>query len=282
MRQISTYLLRFWAALLLGALLLALPAAAAPATSLYFRGSQFSAQPGVCLVDGVTYVPLRAFSEQADSSAVLDWNKETKTATLSGDGLALQVSVGSSYLVANGRYLYCGGSCFTRDGGLMVPIRPLAEAFGFSVVWDGRKREVRVEGELKPIESGESYYDEDNLYWLSRIISAEARGESLEGQIAVGNVVLNRMANDYWPDDVYGVVFDDRYGVQFSPTANGTIYDEPAESAVIAAKLALDGANTAGNSLFFLNEAIATSKWIVESCEFVKTIGNHSFYTKDV
>ena len=282
MRQISTSLLRLCAALLLTALLLALPAAAAPATSLYFRGSRFSAAPGVCMVDGVTYVPLRAFSQQADSSAVLEWNKETKTATLSGSGLTLQVSVGSSYLVANGRYLYLNGSCFTRDGSLMVPIRPLAEAFGFSVVWDAKKREVRVEGELEPIESGEAYYDEDNLYWLSRIISAEARGESLEGQIAVGNVVLNRMANDYWPDDVYGVVFDDRYGVQFSPTANGTIYDEPVESAVIAAKLALDGANTAGDSLFFLNEAIATSKWIVESCEYVTTIGNHSFYTKDV
>lgn len=282
MRQISTYLLRFTAALLLAVLLLMLPAAAAPSTSVYFMGSRFGAGSGVCLMDGVTYVPLRAFSEQADSSAELIWDAESKTATLHSRDLELQVSVGSSYLVANGRYLYLNGTCFSRDGVLMLPIRPLAKAFGFSVVWDSSKREVRVNGERSPIESGDSFYDEDDLYWLSRIISAEARGESLEGQIAVGNVVLNRMANDYWPDDVYGVVFDDRYGVQFSPTANGTIYDEPAESAVIAAKLAMDGANTAGNSLFFLNEAIATSKWIVESCEFVKTIGNHSFYTKDV
>jgi N-acetylmuramoyl-L-alanine amidase len=49
------------------------------------------------------------------------------------------------------------------------------------------------------IESGDTWYDEEDLYWLSRIISAEARGESLEGQIAVGNVVLNRMKSDRWP-----------------------------------------------------------------------------------
>jgi N-acetylmuramoyl-L-alanine amidase len=47
---------------------------------------------------------------------------------------------------------------------------------------------------------------------------------------------------------------------------------------VIAAKLALDGAQVAGGSLYFLNEARATSRWIVNNCDYVTTIGSHSFY----
>ncbi|MFR3921270.1 MAG: cell wall hydrolase [Dysosmobacter welbionis] len=38
-----------------------------------------------------------------------------------------------------------------------------------------------------------------DLYWLSRIISAESRGENMTGQIAVGNVVLNRVAAKEFP-----------------------------------------------------------------------------------
>lgn len=47
-----------------------------------------------------------------------------------------------------------------------------------------------------------------DLYWLSRIISAESRGESLKGQIAVGNVVLNRVEEDDFPDTIPAVIFD--------------------------------------------------------------------------
>lgn len=283
MRRISTRVAGV-AAALAAALLLTTAAAAAPATAptVYIRGSALAAAPGVCLVDGVTYVPLRAFASAMSGDAAVSWDDASKTAAVSAPGLKLRVTVGDSYLVANGRYLYLDGSCYNRDGSTMVPVRPLARAFGAEVRWDRSTMAVQVEGGGTPIESGDTYYDADTLYWLSRIISAEARGESLEGQIAVGNVVLNRAANDYWPESVYDVIFDDRCGVQFSPTANGTIYDEPTELAVVAAKLALDGANTAGESLFFLNEAIATSKWIVENCDYVTTIGNHSFYTTDV
>jgi N-acetylmuramoyl-L-alanine amidase len=79
-------------------------------------------------------------------------------------------------------------------------------------------------------------------------------------------------------DTVREVIFDRRCGVQFSPTANGAIYKEPTQSAVIAAKLALDGAQVAGGSLYFLNEAKATSRWIINNCDYVITIGSHSFY----
>ena len=45
----------------------------------------------------------------------------------------------------------------------------------------------------------EAEYTEEDLYWLSRIISAESRGESLLGQMAVGSVILNRRASGKFP-----------------------------------------------------------------------------------
>ena len=86
----------------------------------------------------------------------------------------------------------------------------------------------------------------DDLYWLSRIISAESRGEPLEGQIAVGNVVLNRVASADFPDTIYGVIFDDRWGGQFTPVRNGTIYQVPSARSVEAAGLSLSRGHTAG------------------------------------
>ena len=121
-------------------------------------------------------------------------------------------------------------------------------------------------------------YNENDLYWLSRIISAEARGESLEGQIAVGNVVLNRVRHASYPSTIYGVIFDRKHGTQFSPVSMGTIYRTPSESSVIAAKICLEGYSISDEILFFMNPRIATSNWISKNRPFAFRIGNHDFY----
>lgn len=120
--------------------------------------------------------------------------------------------------------------------------------------------------------------DEDAVYWLSRIISAESKGESLEGQIAVGNVVLNRVKSPEFPNTIYGVIFDDRWGGQFEPVRNGTIYLEPTAQSVQAAKQCLSGVNNIGNCLYFLAPDLAQNFWIPQNREYVTTIGCHDFY----
>ena len=227
---------------------------------------------------GTAFVPLRAFTTALAPQYTVEWDKETRTAWVRGENMELSAGAGAEYIIANGRYLWLDEPGFIADGRMMLPVRTLARAFGCRVCWDGANRRVLIDGRISPIESGESFYDEDDLYWLSRIIYAEAGGECLEGQVAVGCVVLNRMAEDYWPDSVYGVIFDCRCGVQFAPTQNGAVYRQPSDSAVAAAKLALDGAETVGDSKFFFNAAAATSSWIADNREYVTTIGAHSFY----
>lgn len=232
--------------------------------------------PGAKLIDSTTYLPLRAACESAGYT--VGWQNATASATVSGKGVSLSVARDSIYLVANGRYIYLNGTARIIDGTMYIPARPLAKALGWSVEWVNSTQTAKLTSVGGAIRSGDSFYKEDEVLWLSRIISAEARGESLLGQIAVGAVILNRVASPEYPNTIYGVIFDKQWGVQFEPTINGTIWNEPTASAVMAAKLALDGANPVGGSLYFLNPAIAESSWIPANRNFYSRIGNHSFY----
>ncbi len=132
--------------------------------------------------------------------------------------------------------------------------------------------------QAKNMVKADSAYDYEDLYWLSRIISAEAKGESFTGQIGVGTVVLNRVKSKQFPNTVKGVVFDKKYGTQFTPVANGTIYNTPTQSAVVAAKMCLDGYTLSNSVLYFLNPSIATSSWIQNNRKYAFRVGNHEFY----
>lgn len=252
---------------------------AGASTRIFVGGEEFLPSSIISRIEGVTYVPLRDFVLALDETAEFSWNEDKKTAFVYAQGLEIRVPQNEQYIVANGRYLYLYGTVRNQDGTLTLPIRPLAEAFGVSVSWDAESQSVFVSGEVEPILPGWAFYDETSVYWLSHIIYAEAGGESLDGQIAVGQVVLNRVANTCWPDNIRDVLFDDRCGVQFSPTENGTIYMEPSGLAVAAAKMALEGADVVGDSYYFLNPDISSDRWFERNCEYVTTIGSHRFYT---
>ena len=245
---------------------------------ILINGESFAPPAPMVVKSGTTYVPLRAFCEVIEPSSQITWDKETKTAMVSAENLELQVTIDQKYLIANERYLYIPDGCFSVDGNIMVPVRQLAKAYGATVEWDGKTKTITITSGGPPIEHGEIYYNQDDVFWLSRIIYAESGAESLDGQIGVGNVVLNRVASKDFPDTIYDVIFDTQFGIQFTPISNGAIYRTPTEQCEIAAKLALDGAITVKDSLFFVNASLATNSWIMDNCKYVTTIGGHSFY----
>lgn len=128
-----------------------------------------------------------------------------------------------------------------------------------------------------PKETVKSYNDDD-LYWLSRLIEAEAQGEGYIGKVAVGNCVLNRVLSKDYPNNVVKVIFDTNYGVQYQPISNGKIYNTPSVSSIQAAVAALEGARPVGNSMFFYNPKKSTSSWIANNRRYYTTIGNHNFH----
>jgi len=123
----------------------------------------------------------------------------------------------------------------------------------------------------------ESNIDSDDLLWLARIIEAEAGNEPYEGKLAVGSVIINRVKSNEFPSTIYGVIFDSKYGVQFTPTANGTIYNKPSEESNRAAVEILKGNIYNNEILYFVNHDISNSKWF-ETKKYVFKIGNHTFY----
>ena len=85
----------------------------------------------------------------------------------------------------------------------------------------------------------EKPYSDNDLYILSHIISAESGNCSEDMMVAVGSVVLNRVSDERFPDTIEEVVFQPG---QYSPTWNGTFYNEPTDEAVdIAEMLLTDG-----------------------------------------
>ena len=98
------------------------------------------------------------------------------------------------------------------------------------------------------------------------------------GQIAVGNVVMNRVRHRDYPHTIYGVIFDRKYGVQFSPVLDGSIYQTPTYSSTLSAKIVLEGFSLSEDALFFLAPKIAQSDWIVNHRTYLFTVGNHDFY----
>ncbi len=232
------------------------------------------------LISSTTYVPLRAFFAALLPEASITYSASTRTARLSGGGLALEASDGSHLVYANERCLYSDMPVrILSDGTMYIPVRILAKALSLGVVWNDASRSVSLTGKASPLLSGSRYYDADTVYWLSRIISAESRGEPFIGQVAVGNVVLNRVKHREFPNTVWGVIFDRRDGiVQFSPVDDGSIWQTPYHTSVTAAKVCLEGYTVSDRILFFYAPSMVTHTWISQNRPYAFTIAGHRFY----
>lgn len=108
---------------------------------------------------------------------------------------------------------------------------------------------------------------------LSRLVEAEAKGESYAGKVAVATVVLNRVESDLFPNSLYGVIHD---GIQFSPVLNGTINQPASAESKQAVDEALAYQGYGRESLFFYNPDKAQSSYL-SSKEVTTVIGDHVF-----
>lgn len=220
------------------------------------------------LTDGVTYVPLRSLMD-AFGGWKVSWDSSKKVAVAQSDDLRLTADPDADTITAGGRTY--SGQVFVERGRTYVPVRLVATLCGGSVSWDRYLGGVAVT-------SPDGEHDAADLYWLSRIISAESQGESMEGQIAVGNVVLNRVAAEEFPDTIPAVIFDRKHDVQFTPVSNGTVFLAPTAKSVEAAKRVLNGENTVGQALYFYAPALSQGTWINANRVYHMTIGCHRFY----
>lgn len=121
--------------------------------------------------------------------------------------------------------------------------------------------------------SSTTQYSNSDVELLAKVISAEARGESYEGQVAVGAVILNRVKHPSFPDSISGVVYQEG---AFSCVNDSNWYAEVADSAKRAAIDAINGWDPSGGAIYYFN-ASKTNDAFMHSRPVITTIGDHKF-----
>lgn len=121
--------------------------------------------------------------------------------------------------------------------------------------------------------TGSSTSSSNNVTLLAMVINGEARGESYEGQVAVGAVVLNRVKHSSFPNTISGVIYQPG---AFTAVDDGQINKAIENSCFNAARDALNGWDPTGGAIYYYNPSTATSSWIFTR-PIIKTIGKHVF-----
>ena len=123
--------------------------------------------------------------------------------------------------------------------------------------------------------SGQSVngFTSSDVYLLAKTIYAEGRGEPYTGQVAIGAVIMNRIRSASFPNTVSGVVYQKH---AFTAVTDGQINLTPNETAMRAAKDAINGWDPSGGALYYYNPAVATSAWIFDR-QTITVIGKHVF-----
>lgn len=157
-------------------------------------------------------------------------------------------------------------------------------------------QEALANGTIKPEDSGIVYGDlnlsQTEMDMLTAMIYCEARGESYEGQLAVGYVIMNRVRSNKFPNSLEAVLRQNR---QFEPAGSGrfdivltaywgkipgVIGESEWNSCQQAAMVCVNSDSNVGESLFFRTHAPVPQ--LVENLAAAEVpywiIGNHIFY----
>lgn len=120
---------------------------------------------------------------------------------------------------------------------------------------------------------GANGFSSSDVYLLAKTIYAEGRGEPYTGQVAIGAVVLNRVRSSQFPNTISGVVYQKH---AFTAVTDGQINLTPNDTAMRAARDAINGWDPTGGAIYYYNPAVATSSWIFDR-QTITVIGKHVF-----
>lgn len=123
----------------------------------------------------------------------------------------------------------------------------------------------------------------DDLFCIATAVYHEARGEPITGQIAVAYAIKNRVGSNDFPDTACGVVYDEKYAVQFTgikkarPDYSSKAWDRAVEVAVLSWIGFVD--DPTGGARFYYNPKKAERpSWT--RIKIAAIIGNHTFFDK--
>ncbi len=228
------------------------------------------------LIEGTTYIPLRAFSDAI--GGITEWNQQEMTATLTKDGHSFVFCTNKSYCLIDGEEKNYS-SVFYRNL-TFIPVRVISDTLGYDVLWDSFYLTVKITapGVEVPENLKDTSYTYDDMLYLGKIIYVESGAQPFKGMLAIGGVVMNRVKSPLFPGSIKEVIFDTKYGVQFPPAHTDKINVTPSRACMVAAKCALGGVKVVGNSLYFVAAKSASSSWAGRNRPYCTTIHGVAFY----
>lgn len=100
------------------------------------------------IVDGRTMIPVRGVFEKLGYT--VEWDNETKTATLTKGKNQVVMTNGESYFTYNGTQITPDVPQQIIDGRFMLPLRAVGESLNANVSWDGETKTAAIQlGGLK-------------------------------------------------------------------------------------------------------------------------------------
>jgi len=256
---------------------------AGPAVRVMYGEQEIPFTHGPDLVEGTTLIPLQ------DMAGLLGGHIYP-----SPDGKILRLAYeNQSYLLFCSRTeargpdgeILLSVAPYWQQNSLMVPVRFMAQVFGFDVLWHAELNVVELQGITIPEDFFRQYAEQvrqqqfiynisdEELDLLLHLISAESPDEPLEGQVAVAAVVLNRVESPHFPNTVWDVIMQPR---QFSPVWNGQIKRPIVPTAEEAAMRALRGVDPTNGALYFFNPRRTNDAFLWSLTPLVD-IGDHRF-----
>ncbi len=230
---------------------------------------------GIFVEDGVYYAPAR---QLADGLRVItEWEAASKSAHFIKFGQRLIVADDCVKMYRDNKYVGVALPIkpIVRNGRIFLPIDYFAKFFGATISYDERLHTFSI------VDTAINFNDQarliaaedaDDVLWLARIISLEARGNSLYKHLAVAGVVMNRVKSEHFPDTVYNVI---KAKGQFPPAYYENFDNiDPNGLAVTAAIHAFKGENVVDDCLYF---NLKPFKWKPKE-DFYKEIEGDYFY----
>ncbi len=107
------------------------------------HGVYFDVPP--IIIDGSTYVPMRAVLEEMGLSVL--WNSAAREAAVTDGKITVTAALGSTGVSVDGERRTVSAPPVMLGGRVMLPVRAFAEIFGFNVGWDNRRRAVTIDSQ---------------------------------------------------------------------------------------------------------------------------------------
>jgi len=224
---------------------------------VYFNEGRYLMDVPPFVADGRIYIPLRHVAELLH--ATIAWDADSRVVELTSVKPAV---VAEEYgLTEIGKEFGVSRTALLKRNGLE------------------KADEVKIGSSLKVIvpsifESEAEPYSEKDYKLLAKLVQVEVGYETYESQLAVANVVLNRVKDSRFPDSIRDVIYS---GKQFPPAHNGLLdASKPNDTVLRATKDALNGKNNVRDAVYFYNPRVSKGEFW-SSLDTIATIGGHRF-----